>query len=311
MQRQSLYSGPGKIYMSNVVLWPQGENGEINLAVNQATDEVGSGMHGHVDDTVADTTVGVSVTPFDNWGALGLLYPAYIRTVVVGTRIFTAADVPCKIWTPDQRLYTIAAAAVTRHPDLQLGVGQPLFGQATITGVIGNNKAIGDANAFYTLALAQADPGGQMTLADFIRGPWVGAWGAVAGFGAVESEENWTISVEARYKPLVVGKLTRDMELLGVRIMARTRPVGPTQAQIDTQLKIQSAGGALGRRLGASGADLVLTGPAGKTITLKNASLVTAGYDFGGTKLGNGEIGFVVSTTFAAGVAQPLIAFSA
>jgi hypothetical protein len=55
---------------------------------------------------------------------------------------------------------------------------------------------------------------------------------------------------------------------------------------------------------------LVLTGPSSKTITVKQTEIKGAGFEFGGTKLGTGEIGFVSKMNFAAGAPQPLLVFS-
>jgi hypothetical protein len=64
--------------------------------------------------------------------------------------------------------------------------------------------------------------------------------------------------------------------------------------------------------------DLALSGPNGKSITLKNADVVGAGFEFGGTRLGTGEIGFVNGMAFSGGgsgqngqAVQPLLVFSA
>ena len=57
---------------------------------------------------------------------------------------------------------------------------------------------------------------------------------------------------------------------------------------------------------------LVLSGPASKCIGMQNATVKGAGFEFGGTKLNNGEIGFVCATYFTGipGVPVPTLAFS-
>ncbi len=93
--------------------------------------------------------------------------------------------------------------------------------------------------------------------------------------------------------------------------MAKVRPYGPTHTQIDAAIGV-NAGRTLGSQLAnaTTAADLVLSGPNSKTITLKNADVVGAGFEFGGTKLGTGEIGFVTTMQFTAGAPQPLLVFS-
>ncbi len=147
-------------------------------------------------------------------------------------------------------------------------------------------------------------------MSDFIREPWIGAWGATTGYTAIEAEDKWTISFNVEHSRPKIGKLTRAMVLESVEIMAKVRPVGPTHTQIDSGTGI-NAGRTLGSRF-LTGTDLVLTSASGKTITLKNADVKGAGYEFGSSeKLGTGEIGFVVSMTLTTGAVNPLIVFSA
>ncbi|MDB6108329.1 MAG: hypothetical protein JWR69_79 [Pedosphaera sp.] len=312
----SIYAGPGKIFTATKALWPEGENGMLKYDVEQERNDVSSSNHGRITATGGDVTTKVSLTPFDNWGALSVLYPTIIKTPAIGSRAHGAADVPATIWTPDGRKYLLPRVAVTKHPELHLGVGKALYGPCEFTGLIATAKNVGDVAAFHTITeSAAADPGGVMTMADFIREAWTGVWGTVAGFGgdggsAIQAEEEWVISVNAKYSALKVQKLTRSMKLDSVEIMAKLRPVGPTHTQIDAALAIQ-AGRLLGQRFSTAATDLVLTSASAKTITLKNADIVGAGFEFGGTKLGTGEIGFVTGITFTAGVVQPLIVFSA
>jgi len=269
----------------------------------------------------------IAFAPFDHWGALGLLFPPALGVSVgsvagvlaIGARPHGATDVPCKIWTPDGRLYTFPRAAVTRHPELHLGIAKPLFGRTEITAIVATGKSLGDAAALYTIAESgAADPGGQMGLADFARGAWTGVWGTAAGFGGevngtpIEAEDEWVLSNEVKYSPLPVQKLARAYQLDSVKFMARVRPYGPTHTQIDAAIGLNH-GRLLGSQIAgsATAADLVLTGPNAKTITLKCADVVGAGFEFGGTRLGTGEIGFVTTVQFTGGVPQPLLVFSA
>lgn len=328
MARQ-LYAGPGKLFFNAIALWPEGDNGAISARVIQEAQPASTGMHGRQTYTQGNGNVEITMTPFDNWGALATLFPAYLgvkvgltaAALVIGTRPHNpagAGDAAAKIWSADNagRMYTFPRAGIIRHPDLHLGVGKALFGPITMMGLLATGKNMGDAAAFYTITeTAAADPGGQMTLADFERGEWTGAWGTVAGFGGdggatMEAEDQWTITSEIRYTPLPVQKLVRAYKLDSVAFMAKFRPYGPTHTQIDTQIGLNN-GRILGARFANPGNDLLLTGPGGKTITLKNADVVGAGFEFGGTRLGNGEVGFVNGMTYTAGAPNSLLEFSA
>lgn len=323
---QNYYTGPGKAYFNSVGLQANGAQGQIKADLLEKTTEAGTSQFGRIAETLDDAIAEVSLTPFDNWGLLATLFPSYLGVTVgattgallIGTRPHTGSNLPLKIWTPDGRLYNFVRAAITQHPTLSLGNGQPLYGGMKFTCLGDTTKNPGDSS--FLLASnaitesAGADPGGAMTMADFIRGKWTAAWGTLAGFGgdggtAMEAEDGWQLVPDIKYSPRTVQKVTRHMVLDSVSFMVKGRPVGPTQTQIAGALLGHAAGSRFGA--GTNAADLVLTGPSSKTITLKQAEIKGAGFEFGGTKLGNGEVGFVVSMTFTTGAANPLLIFSA
>jgi hypothetical protein len=323
---ENIYAGPAKVVIGAVALFPEGENGATRYDIKQEKVDRSSGFFGKVTSIQAGNVDLISTTPFDNWGSLGTLYPPFLGVsvgatagaLVIGTRPHGAlnADVPAKLWSPDGRLITMARSAITKHPEIHLAVDKPLFGPIEITGILASGKKMGTAGAFHTMtASGAADPGGQFTLVDFQAGAWTGAWGTIAGFGGdggdpIEAEDEWVIVPDIKYSPLPVQKLVRAYKLDSISFMAKVRPYGPTQPQIDSAIGLSSSR-TLGSRFANPGYDLILTGPNAKTITLKNADVFGAGYEFGGTKLGNGEIGFVQSQLFTAGAPGPLLVFSA
>jgi hypothetical protein len=320
------YTGPGKVYINSVGLQASGENGQIKFSITEKMSDVATAQYGKIAATLDDVTGEIDITPFDNWGLLPTLFPAFLGVthgvtagaLLIGTRPHGASLAASKIWTPDGRLYNAVRTAITGHPSLKLGSGDGLYGAVKITCLGDPSKNPGDA-AFLLAGnaiteSAGADPGGAMTMADFIRGRWFGAWGTLAGFGGdagapVEAEDGWELVPDIKYSARTVQKVTRHMVLDSVAFMAKCRPVGPTQTQIAGALLAHTAGSRHGA--GTNAADLVLTGPSSKTITLKKAEIMGAGFEFGGTKLGNGEVGFVTSMTFTAGAADPLLVFSA
>jgi hypothetical protein len=321
----TLYAGPGKLFVGTTALWPEGENGQIIASVEQASEEYASAFYGRHGEQQADALARIKVTPFDNWGALGVLFPATLgckvgaaaAALAAGTQSPPAALTPVKIWTPTGRLYTFVRGGLVKPPELHLGVGKALFGEAEFLCLGDLAKALGAAAFLYTITeTGAADPGGLMTMSDFIRGKWTGVWGDAAGFGGaegddpMEAEEEWVITPSVKWQPYTVQKLTRANLLVSVGFMAKARLFGPTHTEIDAAIGI-NAGRTLGSRFAESGEDLVLTGPGGKTITLKNADVKGAGFEFGGTKLGTGEVGFVNEMTFTGGVPDALIEFSA
>lgn len=323
---QNYYTGPGKAYFNSVGLQANGAQGTIKASLIEKTSDAGTAQFGKIAETLDDQYAEVELTPFDNWGLMTTLFPTFLGVttgtntgaLLIGTRPHTASNVPLKIFTPDGRLYNFVRAALTAHPTLNLGNGQPLYGNVKFTALGDITKNPGDS-AFLLAGnaiteSAGSDPGGAMTMSDFIRGKWTAAWGTLAGFGgdggsAMEAEDGWQLVPDIKYSARTVQKVTRHMVLDSVSFMLKGRPVGPTQTQLATQLLTHAAGSRFGA--GTNAADVVLTGPSSKTITLKQAELKGAGFEFGGTKLGNGEIGFVISQTFTTGAANPMLVISA
>lgn len=329
MASKTYYTGPGKVYFNSLGLFAEGENGQIKIGLNEETVPFGASMFGRIGEQVANQQVELALTPFDSWGLLRTLFPVFTGVsvgasagaLVIGTRAHGAANVPCKTWTPDGRLYSMVRSAVVGHPTLHLGIGQPLYSEVRIVGAgdIITPVAMGASGHLITgnaiTESGAADPGGAFAMSDFIRGAWTGVWGTVAGFGGaaggdgqtnpIEAETEWTITPDIRYNVKAVQRRAVIWELAAVGFMASCRPVGPTQSDIIARIGAHTHG----QRLGS--ADLTLTGPSSKTITLKNSEVRGAGFEFGGTQLGTGEIGFVNEMTFSAGAPQPLLVFSA
>lgn len=320
-----LYAGPGKVFVNAVGLQADGTNGQIKLAINETTAPIATAMFSDIGEQLQDQIVELSTKPFDNWGLLGTLFPAYLGVKVgstaaalaIGTRPHGAAGSPvaCKVWTPDGRLYNIVRTAITQQPSLHLGIGKGLFGDIKITGIGANGVAMGSSGFLIAgnaiTESAASDPGGAMTMADFVRESWTGAWGTVAGFGgdagaAIQAEDEWTIESQVKWSPLKVQGMTLGYKLDSVKFMAKCKPYGPSHTNIVAAIGAHTQG----QRLGS--ADLVLTSLlSSKTITLKNAEIKGAGFVFGGTSLGTDEVGFVNLMAFTTGAATSLLEFSA
>lgn len=329
---QAYYTGPAKVYLgsNSVALQANGANGQVKFNINEKTADAGTAMFGKIAETLDDQTGEIDVTPFDSWSLLPSLFPPFLGVttasgtgngagvLAIGTRPHGSTNTTSKIYTPDGRLYVPVRTAVTGHPTLKLNSGEGLYGPVKISCLGDPTKNPGDSEFLLTgnaiTETGATDPGGVFSMADFIRGRWFGAWGTLAGFGgdggsAMEGEDGWEIVPDIKYSPRLVQKVTRHMVLESVSFMAKARLVGPTQTQIAAAILAHTAGSRFGA--GTNAAPLILTGPSGKTITLNQSEIKGTGFEFGGTKLGNGEIGFVCSMTFTTGAPQPLLVFSA
>lgn len=343
MSAPTLYSGPGQVAAAfqggSYVLQGEGENGGIKLDIMEKRTRRSSGLFGYHKSTLDDVTAKLSLTPFDCWALLPYLFPPYLgittagsttSTFLNGTRPHdyaagTAGAVSANgkaistIWTPDGRLYSVARTAITKHPGLKLGVGLPLFTGMEITGLTDPAVALGASGALIT-GSAITESGGANNAAsgslpaygvpDFINGYWTGAWGSVTGFTVLDAEDGWDITVDAKYSPLTVQKRTYHMKLDSVEVICKARLTGPTHTQLAGKILAHTLGGILTE---GSNADLVLSGPSSKTITLKDVEvfLEGSGFEFGGTKLGTGEVAFVSEVNFTTGTPGPFMIFSA
>jgi hypothetical protein len=124
----------------------------------------------------------------------------------------------------------------------------------------------------------------------------------------MEAEDYFQLVPDVKYQFYTVQKLTRIAKLVSARFMVKFRPVGPTQTQLIGKIAAHSTGAQL---VEGTATDFVMSGPFSKTVTLKNCEIFGAGFEFGGTRLGSGDVGMVTSLTFSGGQPGPQLIFSA
>jgi hypothetical protein len=339
----TVYSGPGKLFFNALGFHPDAVNGPINATINEKTTVRGTAMFGEVGETLDDQTATITTIPFDNWGLIGTLFPPYLGvtapagsgTVPGGTGALAIGTRPHDYWgggsndlaaveifTEDLRSYTFVRGAITKHPGLKLGVGVPLYEQIEVT-CIGDATKVPGASAYLMAAtpvVGQADtsgnasdPGGNFATSDFVNGLWYMAntastWGALAGWAGAVAEDYWQLVPEVKYDVLTIQKRTVHYKLASARFMIKGKLSGPTHTQQLSTILAHTQGQFMAH---GSATNLILNGPSSKTITLVNCEIKGTGFEFGGAKLGTGEIGFVTQTTFTAGAPQPQVIFSA
>lgn len=315
ISRVSLVRGPalctykgGKFYTK--------EDFEIKIA--KETLQINTSAHGKVDERAIEISLEASITPEGRWStALINSIWAPFANMVRGASLLTATDVPFVASASDGQVHTIVAACVTKLPDIKLSAKETLVGSMTVKGYRSVGLGWTDASSLYTIGSGGSLTDSTFTPQSIIVQPYTGVWGSVAGFGAIDTEEGWTISFNLTTKEIEVnsqGKI--DVAFDKIEVMAKCIPIGPTAAQLLTAADIQGAL-ARGHSLQNDGSggvvpDLVITGLDGTSVvTLKAANLKHSGYAFGATKLRDGEIGFVSTRPFTAGVQQPIFALAA
>lgn len=335
MSAPVLYSGPGKAVMFDGssalkgAFQAEGENGSLKIDFQEKRTKRSQAMHGYIRSTLDDQTVKISLTPFDSWLLLPLLFPAYLGVtctsgsstglLAIGTRphdFYAGAPngkAATKVWTPDGRLYNVIRTAITKHPGMKFGVGQPLFTGMEIMGLadpalaLGATSALIQGNAITESGASDPDTTGFSV--DFINGYWTGAWGSIAGFTALDAEDGWELMVDAKYSVQTVQKRSYHMKLDSVEFIIKARLTGETHTQLAGKILAHTLGGSLSE---GTATDLVLSGPSSKTVMLKDCEvfLDNQGFEFGSTKLGTGDVAFVSKIDFTAGAPGPALIFS-
>ncbi len=296
--RSLLAGGPAYINFNGANI-PLGEDARLEITpVNRV---ISAALYGEMDEVYTDLVVKGTGTPltYDN---LAVLWP-YLQPVI-GQRIFGNADTALQWLSNNGDVITVRAGAVTKMPDLILGVEKAGIGPMEFCGVVGNGLEASASNSYYTMATGQAFTPPAVSAAKIPRQKYTAAWGSAAGFTSFQAQEEWTITHELKLAPVRIQGRTVDLKILSYRCMAKCLPAEPTMAQIDAALGAQGQL-AQGQKLSTnpSTADLVITGAQTVSVTVKAAALKTAGFVFGGKPLRNGEIGFVSTINVSSGTA--------
>jgi hypothetical protein len=302
IQRSLLAGGPAFVTF-NGASWALSDDSKLEMA--PATSVISGAWYGDIDESYTDLVVKGTGTPL-TYTNLATLWP-YLQPTI-GQRLFGNADVPFQWLSNNGDLITVKAGAITRMPDLVLGVDKAAIGAFELSGVIANGADPDTASSYYTIQTGQNNVPPAVVESTIPRQKYTATWGPNAGFDPVQAQDAWTISHEIKLAPVKIQGRTVDMKILSYRAMAKCMPTEPTMAQIDAALGAQ---GQLkhGAFLSAnpSKADLVIAGAQSVTVTVKNAVLKTAGFVFGGKPLRNGEVGWVSTLNISTGVATPAL----
>lgn len=252
---------------------------------------VPNNITGDQDDTIVDLMYSIRGKPKAIWNAAyqGVLLPsAYTNYTTAGARIIGAANRAVTLLGSDGDQYAFTRGALTKMPDLFLGLGESLFSEAEWTGFIGQGKALTDADAFYTkttgVAWVQSDypTGNQEALC-------TGAWTAVTGWSVVYAEKGFKLTHELGLQPVFQGNITADQKIQHYRGMMSFTPQGPTTPQLESGLNM-----VIGARRSANAANFVVTG-SGISVSLLSASLRKGMFHFDSKFNRHGEIAMVTA----------------
>ena len=287
--RQSIIRGPGAVTFGGVTIH---DASGIAAEIESATQDIPSSIAGKLDTIKTDQIGKVTLTPVGTLSEalLGVLFPSWMRTPVLGQSVFGSSDAPLVVQSRAGTKLTFTAAALTKCPGLQLSPVKTAFGQAEFTALLPNGKLPTDATTKLYAVAAQPYNLGEPARTGLSGLHYSGALGE--SLVIPDTLDGWTVEVEAQLEPVTTDSQgTIDYTLTGVSARAKCTPLGLTEAQILAALPVLS-----GRGASLAGAeDLVIEADGGLTVTLKCASLVTGPLNWGATALRAGEIGFVAN----------------
>ena len=286
--RQSIIRGPGTVAFGGVKFF---DASGITAEIDSATQEVPSSIIGKLDTIKTDQTGKVTLTPVGNLSEalLGVLFPAWMQTPVIGTSLFGTTDAPLVISSRAGTKLTFAAAAITKCPDRMLSPVKTAFGQAEFTALLPNGTLPDDATTkFYTVA-SETYADGEPPREGLTGFHYSGTYGSLL---IPDTKEGWTVSFDLQLDPVTTDSQgTIDYTLGGIGVTAKCTPLGLPESQILAALPVLR-----GRGASIAGAnDLVIEATGGLSVTLKCASLVTGPLNWGATALRAGEIGFTAN----------------
>lgn len=287
---------------------------DCSLEMTPTTSILSSALYGKFDEIPTDLLVKFSGTPrYYDTAAISTMFP-YTGSFPVPGTFYGGGNVAAGINSINGDQIILNNAIIGRMPDLILGAEKVILGPMEIWGLIQSGQNPTNTAAYYTYNAAGGSysfsyPSAPGTAA-IGQQEYTAALGTVSGLTSFQAQETWTVSHELEWAPVRVQGRTRAFRLLSYRALARCKPADATMTALLACLGLQGANANPGTRLsalaraangGASFPSLSITGTSNVNVTLGNAALKTAGFQFGSKPLRQGEIGFVTTADLTNG----------
>lgn len=298
--RTSILRGPAIVTYDSQSFYSKSD---ILLELGVETFDIDASAFGKVDERVIERVARVRFTPAGEWEALAVLWPYGATTI--GASVFTGTDKPLVIQTLDGTRLTFNAAAVTRMPSLRLSARETMIGEVEFTALGKDNEAWTVSNNLVaTSSAAFSDT--NFSIPAILTQPYTAVWDTGVGspWNPFQTFDGFTVNFDLSLSPLTTdadGVVDMMFSRLGVSVQCQ--PLGITEAQMITALRLQGAGNARGRSLSANSHDLVLTGAVTSTavITINSAQMKMGGAGFGPTTPRIAPVTFVATREFSTG----------
>lgn len=303
--RADIIRGPAVITYDTVKIFTEDD---IKLDYDIQTFKMPSSIHGDNDERFDNIAFKLSFKPEGFWTYRSVLCPHH--TPILGTSLGGSTDKNVVIQTLAGQQITIKAGFISKMPDLFLSAGKSFWGSVEMTCIGANATEWSDA-AKRAAITAQSWSESTYASSGKVTIPYSAAWGSSSPWDAIETQDGWTISFEMGMDPVPSDRYgIIDYTLGTVGVIAKCIPIGISEANLLSLMKIQGTGIARGVSLSGNKNNLVIQGAtaADPKVTIYNCAPKTAGYAFGATTLRVGEIGFVGVNTITSGALGQLFA---
>ena len=289
--RTEIIRGPAIVTLKTGIFYTEDD---ITLDPEITTFKTPSSIYGESDERLDNIVFNLSFKPESFWDTskFNVLYP--YSSPVYGSSVFGATDSDVTIQTLAGQEIKLCAGAVTAMPELTLGANKSMFGSVTMTCIGKQDTAWNDA-AKRAVITAKSFADTTYNSSDIITVPYTGTWGSTAPWDSIDSADGWTISFDVAMDDVTSDSYGIIDKTLGtVGVMAKCTPIGVSEANLLSLLRIQGAGVARGASLSSNANDLVIQGSTAgdPKVTIFNAAPKTAGFRFGQTVLRAGEVGW-------------------
>jgi len=294
LDRTSLVKGAGAVTIGSTQIFSKGD---INARWDPETEAVAVSGFGNIDDIIVDGKGVITMQPCGRLTAamLTALYGPF-QNPEIDSSLFGSTDTEMFVNSFAGQKLTFHNSAVIRPPSLKLSAINTAFdGDMEIRALIKNDTERSAANSCFTLAAAAF--AGSVDRGDIKHLPYTATWGTTA----ISVRAGWQVDVDVDVEEFKADDYgTIDVWLKGVTVRARCQPLNLSEALMADQLT-QGTTASIGSTA-RQGKDLTLTAAGGLTIVLKDAQLREGPVQWGESKLRLGEVGFVATRSFAAGV---------
>lgn len=300
IQRSTLKSGPAIVIYDGAVLYFK--NG-LKITEVKETFELKVDAFGKVTERVKNISATLEGVPAGEWEHLSVLF-AWLASPI-GTRLHGDTDKPALVHFLDGTRYTYHNVALPQMPTLTFKATETLIGSVRFICRCKDNTEPSAANSLYTrdsATFSNAD----FSLANVKTQRYTLAWGS-SPWNSFYTSDGVVVEFPTQWTPMEIdGYGIVDEELVDIGVMARFKPHGVSQADIDAKLALQgNANAMVGADLSANSAAFVLSG-SGVYVALTAAAAKQGEQQAGTGVHRTGEMLAVATRTFAEGLPQPL-----